>query len=161
MTDPRTPSRGGWKWPLIIVGLLTLNVGVCTVTIVAAVTSNADAEPDYYQRSLTFDADSATWPTAASLGWRISATSGDAAAHVAAFDGHGTPIRILATHAEWFHRARSAQRAAETIAATDEGHLSIPLNPAAPGVWELRLRLETSRGPCSWTGAVELPPPHR
>lgn len=48
------PGRG-LQWPAIIIGLLGLNVGVCAVTLTAALRSPAEIEPDYYDQALNWD----------------------------------------------------------------------------------------------------------
>lgn len=54
-TPAPTTNRRGLQWPALIIGMLVLNMGVCAVTIVAAVRTNPPVEPDYYQRALEWD----------------------------------------------------------------------------------------------------------
>lgn len=50
------PRPSGRKWPLLVVGLLSLNVCVCALTVAAATRSPAVVEPDYYKKALDWDA---------------------------------------------------------------------------------------------------------
>jgi len=56
-TDPprQHPRRAGMQWPALVVGMLVLNMGICAVTIVAAVRTNPAVVPDYYQKALDWD----------------------------------------------------------------------------------------------------------
>jgi predicted cobalt transporter CbtA len=49
----KTPS--GIQWPVMIVGLLGLNIVVCAITITAATTNPAIIEPDYYEKAVNWD----------------------------------------------------------------------------------------------------------
>lgn len=49
----KTPS--GAKWPVMIVGLLLLNVGVCAATVTLSLRNPAAVEPDYYTRGMNWD----------------------------------------------------------------------------------------------------------
>jgi hypothetical protein len=64
---PQTPS--GAKWPVIIIGLLLLNVTVCAVTVTLSLRNPAAVEPDYYNKAMNWDehraASTATASTAA------------------------------------------------------------------------------------------------
>ena len=50
------PAPGGAKWPVIIVGLLLLNVAVCAVTVTISLRNPASVEPDYYDKAMNCDA---------------------------------------------------------------------------------------------------------
>lgn len=49
----KAPS--GFQWPLMVVGLLGLNICICAVTITAATKTKPEVEPDYYRRALQWD----------------------------------------------------------------------------------------------------------
>lgn len=49
------PHLTGRHWPLIVVGLLLLNVAVVTTTVTLAVRNPAEVVPDYYNRALNWD----------------------------------------------------------------------------------------------------------
>lgn len=51
---PKHPS--GRQWPIIIIALLGLNIGVCVVTIAAATANPARIEPGYYDKAINWDA---------------------------------------------------------------------------------------------------------
>jgi len=51
----RPNRRAGMQWPALVVGMLVLNMGICAVTIVAAVRTNPAVVPDYYDKALRWD----------------------------------------------------------------------------------------------------------
>lgn len=55
MKQAERSPRGGAKWPMIIVSMLLLNIAVCAVTVIAALSSPADIEPNYYDRASRWD----------------------------------------------------------------------------------------------------------
>ena len=46
-------------WPILVVCLLLLNVGICAITLTLALRNPAEVTPNYYQRSLNWDAENA------------------------------------------------------------------------------------------------------
>ena len=52
-SDPKTPS--GRFWPLFVVGLLALNVGVCAMTVTASIRNPAQVESGYYEKAANWD----------------------------------------------------------------------------------------------------------
>ena len=54
--SPAASAPSGAKWPVIIVGLLLLNVAVCAVTVTLSLRNPADVEPDYYDKAMNWDA---------------------------------------------------------------------------------------------------------
>lgn len=53
--DPSARVDRGRRWPVFIVLLLGLNVGICAVTFVAALTHPVTIEPDYYDKAVRWD----------------------------------------------------------------------------------------------------------
>jgi len=54
-TPAAQPTSRGLKWPVLIIGLLALNIGVCLVTVIAATANPPIIEPDYYEKGLKWD----------------------------------------------------------------------------------------------------------
>lgn len=51
---PKPPTGRGW--PVLVVGLLGLNICVCFITITAATLNPARIEKDYYDKAINWDA---------------------------------------------------------------------------------------------------------
>ena len=54
-TNTTAPTPSGRKWPVMIVGLLLLNVAVCATTVTLSLRNPAAVEPDYYARGMSWD----------------------------------------------------------------------------------------------------------
>ncbi|MFG0306759.1 MAG: hypothetical protein ACF8Q5_11160 [Phycisphaerales bacterium JB040] len=55
MSDAHNAHDRALRWPLLVVGLLLLNMGICAVTIIAATTSPITVEDDYYDKAVRYD----------------------------------------------------------------------------------------------------------
>lgn len=55
MSDTAKPNDRALRWPMLVVGLLLLNMGICAVTIVAATSNPITVEDDYYDKAVRYD----------------------------------------------------------------------------------------------------------
>lgn len=131
----------GRAWPFLIVGLLGLNVLVCAITVVSALSSPYTIEPGYYEKAVAWDADRAAFPDPVTLGWRVSASARPGFVEVEIRDGEGSPVGARRVSGEWFHRASAGERATLSFTPMGEGRFVAPASSARAGQWELRLEI--------------------
>lgn len=167
----RSASRGksGRAWPIIILGLILLNVAVCTVTVVAAVMSSrtATTESNYYQKALEWDHTQAERRASEALGWSVhlEAIAPNAGhgrwllAEVA--DREGRPLSGARLSAEVFHRADPRGRVKVELTEVSEGvyRAFVPIDQH--GTWEVITRTVHDRAThVQSTALVVLPREH-
>ncbi len=141
--DSTKPIIPGGAWPVIIVGLLVLNVAVCAVTVVSALSGVTSIEPDYYEKALAWDAHKAEFADPESLGWTVEAGANAGTLEVSIRDRDGGPVAATAVSGVYFHQARSDARTKVVFASIGGGRFIAPADLARPGLWELRLEIDT------------------
>jgi hypothetical protein len=148
------PERG-LQWPMLVVGLLLLNVSVCAFTVVSAIRSPIHIESEYYAKAVDWDATRRDWPAADVHGWTIDtsvsrAGTGQSLVGVSLRDAEGAPVRGARVECTWFPvldpdaRERLLLEPATTEAAVglrlsggaDAWHLGV-LPDGASGRWKL------------------------
>lgn len=143
--------KRGWQWPAAVVGLLALNIGVCAVTVYAALSDKAAVvEKDYYTRALHWDDTMRQRDLNRSLGWnvsiRVEGTAEGTRAVLVLKDGAGKPIRTATLAVEAFHEAAPAEVFTLTFAPTDtDGVFSAPLPAARAGYWRFSTVVDALR----------------
>ena len=137
----RIPGRA---WPVIIVGLLTLNVGVCVVTVVSALSGDTGAEPDYYEKALAWDAYKAEFAEAEQLGWSIKTSAHHGMIDVSIRDRAGRPVEAVAVTGVIFHQAHADRRRGLEFDRVGDGRFMVQTDLARPGLWELRLEIKAA-----------------
>ncbi|MEM7629128.1 MAG: FixH family protein [Planctomycetota bacterium] len=135
-------GASGRHWPLVVVGLLGLNVSVCATTVYFATRDGPVAvEPDYYQRAMDWDARRAATPDVSARGWATDVESVDGTALVRLTDAQGDALIGASVVASGFHRAFSRDRHDLTFVEVEPGVYRVALPGAMLGFWELRLRV--------------------
>ncbi len=145
-STPR-PARRGARWPLMIVGLLGLNIVITAALILYA---NADSsyavEPEFYQKALAWDQTQAQMGANERLAWVVAADAAprqDAAGlrslRVLLRDRNARPIAGASVRAEMFHQARSSQRVRAELKDAGDGSYLASLPLSRPGKWEVRI----------------------
>lgn len=165
MTDAsgETPKPRGWIWPLVIVGLLGLNVLVVAITVIVAMGDpSVGIEPDYYQKALAWDSDREQRRDPAEDGLDVSIQL------LPAPDRHGdgqvvvslarsdAPVEGAQIEAEVFHFARSRERQTVTLAEHGPGVYAASASLRREGNWEIRLRLRTEGRGYQFTRQAEV-----
>lgn len=139
--------RGGARfWPLMVVGLLVGNVGICVFTIISATGDPGMAvEPDYYQKAMDWDERAAERRAAEKLGWIVHVGPGageNPGMVIRVFDASGEPITGASVHAAVFHRARSGDADQIDLAETAPGVYAGGQTLDRSGLWEVRMTIE-------------------
>ncbi|KAA0216685.1 MAG: hypothetical protein DYG94_08765 [Leptolyngbya sp. PLA3] len=165
MTDAcgGTPRPRGWIWPVVVIGLLGLNVLVVTVTVIVAGSDPSVAvEPDYYRKALAWDAGRAERRDPGEDGIDVSIQllpdpdRLNAGQVVVSLSREGTPIEHARIEAEVFHYARSGERQAVRLVEQGAGVYTGRASLRREGNWEVRLRLLTEERVYRFTRQAEL-----
>lgn len=139
---PATPSPRRNLWPMLVVGLLTMQVVLCGVAMTLA---GADAsfavEPDYHRKALHWDDEAAARAASAKLGWRVAVRLDGGHAVLALCDREGAPVSGATVAGEYFHHARAAaRREFRATEADGDYHADVRIDRA--GLWEFRVRAD-------------------
>ncbi len=144
-------------WPVIIVTLLLLHIGLCTAL---AIMANSDPtnviEPEYYSQAVHWDQrGGATWKptldvTADAAGRKLTLHLTDTAG--IAVDG--VTVTLIA-----FHHAHAADRFSALLTATGEhGVYSATMPLRRAGLWEFRITAKRGGEMLNATERFDLPP---
>lgn len=152
-----------WIWPVVIIGLLGLNMVVVAITVIAATSDPSVAvEPDYYQKALAWDSDRDERRDPSEDGIDLSIqllpnpdplSKGQV---VVALAKAGLPIERAQIEAVLFHFARSGERQAATLVEQGPGVYAAPAALRREGNWEIRLRMLTEGRGYQFTRQAEL-----
>jgi hypothetical protein len=141
-------ATSGRAWVLLVFALILLNIGVCAVTVMAAVMSSrtATTEADYYQKALDWDRVQAVRRASDALGWllhveAVAPNSGAGRWLIAeATDREGRPLSGARMNGEVFHRADPGSRALVEFDEVSAGLYRTFVPIERHGIWEVRLR---------------------
>jgi nitrogen fixation protein FixH len=103
------------KWPLLVVGLIALNMMIVAITVVKATGDESMAtEPGYYEKAMRFSAIAAERDASKALGWRatveVDASSSPAVLRMTLRDASGLPVQGCVVQAEAFANTRASKR---------------------------------------------------
>lgn len=146
---PRIPAK--IVWPAFVVGILSVSLVVCAITVVAATSDPSYAvESDYYEKAISWDESARLRAESEALGWmaEVAVTARERGARqlevrLSLRDGapaDGAAIRALA-----FHHARRGDAREIGLEPLGGGVYRGALGPGRAGLWQVRLRAE--RGP--------------
>lgn len=144
----RKPLIPGKAWPWVVVCMLAMNVGVCAITVTAALKNPAAraVEPNYYDRAVAWDDTKARFPTTQTLGWSVQAdlALGAPTITLRLLDRAGEPVegdvRVMA-----FHQGRSGERVEIDLESLGAGVYSGRIDVFHAGLWEVRGEIVTDR----------------
>lgn len=137
------PFIPGWGWPVIVVGLLALNIGVCAVTVVYAMSSTPSVEPGYYEKALSWDEQKAEFADPQALGWVVDAALTGGMIDISIHDAHGGPVVATAARGVCFHHAHADERIELEFIRVGDGRFMAQAGLARPGLWEVRVEIMT------------------
>ncbi len=148
---PTTPDnnahRGAWIWPAIVIGLLSLQVVICTVAFfVATADPSQVVVSNYHAKALAWDEQRAEQRAVAELGWQaaldISPEAdmlGDRTVRLTLKDAQGEPLTGATVSASTYHFARANQLIEADLAEAAPGEYVARMNMRKPGRWSLTL----------------------
>ena len=139
-----TKSRG-LIWPVIVVGLLLLQIGICAAAIIAATSDKSHAvESNYHAKALTWDEQQAMKKTLANLGWQFNfdiatkTINGQRLLTLKVLDKDNLPIGQLPITLEIFHHAKANQIYKAKLKHNPHTDIYSHLLPMKEsGIWEL------------------------
>lgn len=150
---PSQRRNSGRVWPMLIVGLILMNMGIVAITIYAATRDPSVAtEPDYYAKALNFNETIRQREINAQLGWSadcsITATERNTELSVDLRDRAGRPITGATVSAVAFASARSGQRQTLTLASSRDtpGVYAAPIRIERAGLWIVRVSVRHADG---------------
>lgn len=149
-------KAAGRKWAAVIIGLISMNVCIVTVTVVCATRDKSFAiEPDYYKKAVEWDRTARERDRGASLGWGVTlalapppAGSTEPLLRVTLKGPESAgslPLDGAQVHIEAFAQARSGERLTVYADGIGRGVYQVAAPVTRPGLWEVRLRIR--RGP--------------
>lgn len=138
--------RAQWLWPMIIVGLLLMNVTIVIVTVIlAAGDPSAAVEPDYYAKALAFDSTMKQREASAKLGWtaepslRTAADGRTPELVVRLNDRDHQALSGAAVTITAFPSVRSGERQSLSATAAQPGVYITPIRITRGGIWIIRI----------------------
>ncbi|MFI5246242.1 MAG: FixH family protein [Gemmatimonadales bacterium] len=147
-------KRSTW-WPVAIVAILTLTVGVnLWIYRVANDDQGIAIEPDYYRKAVAWDSTMEQARENRTLGWRVTpslaafTTRDGADLRVTLCDSTGAAISDATVKVVAFYNARAGETTDSTLIPRSGGYETrLPVHHG--GVWELRF--DVRRGPLHFT----------
>ena len=138
--------ESGKIWIVAVVGLLLLNISVCTVTVIAATSDPVAAavEPEYYQRAVDWDKTRAQWPALSKLGWSLQIRDlGEGVVAVEVIDAAtGMAPAGLQGRIEAKHAGATLETIEGELIADESGRLRWTPGEISPGQWSVKVWLE-------------------
>jgi len=155
----------GVVWPAFVVGILSVSLTVCAITVVAATSDPSYAvESEYYEKAVSWDESARLRAASDALGWTadVAVTAPEHGARalevtVRLRDGsgaEGAAVRALA-----FHHARRGDARELTLEPVGGGVYRGSLGPGRAGLWQVRLRVD--RGPDTFVLTSDVRTPDR
>lgn len=143
-TPPQPPSaspaqrpRGYYRWPIIIIALIALQLGLGAVTIYFATRDPSFAlVPNAYAKALDWDTQSQARRDSNALGWtselRVGEPDpmGERYLFLTIRDAAGQPIQSAALEAQAYHQARAA------------APLNLSFTPVTPGLYRAKAAMQ-------------------
>lgn len=144
------------RWPIFLGGLLTMPIIAYTILVYVATRPDAPRPiPDYYKRSLSWDADQALIEASRQLGWKVNLAIPKGAQYSV---GRSRPVDLTVTDSagqpvSGLVGRLVAIRPSDTRLNSDSALTELPHAPGhyrtlaqlgMPGIWELNL--DTRRG---------------
>lgn len=161
----RPPRRGGWIWPAIVIGLLSMQVGICGVSVYLATADRSFAiEPDYYRKAVAWDQTRAAQRAGATLGWRMRLTVepqcdefGRRLVELSLVDSAGAAVEGAQVEAIAFHHARANERQRIELPSQGGGRFAATAPLRRAGLWEFRVRAQRGSDILEETMLLDLP----
>ena len=156
-TLPRCATKGSRKhalaWGGIIVGLLLLQIVLCTAGAYCAVGGRGVAvESDYYNKALHWDDHLALEEKSRRLGWTTQldvgsaeTSRGERALMLNLHDRTGAPLNNADVEIAYFHHAHALDLRKATLRMIRPGFYSASVELEHRGIWEFRLTVKRGK----------------
>jgi nitrogen fixation protein FixH len=140
--------KPGAGWPIAIVALLGLNMGIVGVTIYFAASGRtSEVVPDYDTKALHWDDSVRRQAANRALGWTATPTltvagSGTSRLEVTLTDGAGAPIRNATVRVVAFHEADPGAKFELDMTALKDGRYEAALTTDRSGRWRVQIAVD-------------------
>lgn len=147
---PPTPDTGdthggAWKWPTIVIGLLSLQIVICMVAFfVATADPSQVVVNNYHTKALAWDEHRAEQRAGEALGWHTELDIaeqadmlGDRTVRLSMKDAEGQPLVGATISVRAYHFARANQPVQAEMTEAAPGEYIVSMNMRKPGRWEL------------------------
>lgn len=145
---PPTPSadeahRGAWIWPTAVIGLLSLQVVICTVAFFVATSDPSQVVvSNYHAKALAWDEHRAEQRAVEALGWQLALDIseeadmlGDRTVSLTLKNAEGEPLAGAIVSAKTYHFARANQLVQAEMTEATPGQYFARMNIRKPGRW--------------------------
>ncbi|HUO09455.1 MAG TPA: FixH family protein [Phycisphaerae bacterium] len=146
-TKPRTSGNPALFWGALIVGLLSMEIGLCAWGIYCATSgSQVVVEADYYNKALHWDDHLALMQASKELGWSTSlqipdvgGARGVVPVSFQIHDSGGEAIENAVVSIGYFHHAHPLDLRSATLKETGPGEYAADMSLNKRGIWEFRI----------------------
>lgn len=152
------------RWPLFIIGLLVLQVGLGIFFFMKATSDPSFAvEEDYYQKAVNWEGKQAQDRTNAELGWTLDPSAGPINDTLTTrlltaelSDRDNSPVTGATVRVETFHNIRAGEILRADLVETTQGLYEVDLPMLRPGLWEIRFTVEKDSDIFTHTARVHV-----
>lgn len=145
VASDKDAHRGAWVWPAIVIGLLSLQVVICTVAFfVATADPSQVVVSNYHAKALAWDEYRAEQRAVAVLGWQTGVEVspeadmlGDRTLRFSLNDAKGEPLTGARVSVITCHFARANQLIEADLTEAAPGQYVARINMRKPGRWSL------------------------
>jgi len=138
------------RWPLIIIGLLSVHV---TLMLTAAAIATRDRSfavlPNYYENAVNWDKTRAAMESSRALGWKLQINPaaridphGSRQVTILLSDSQGRPIPNAKLELTYYHHAHANESANVTLNETEPGLFMTNLPMPYEGLWQFKVKVE-------------------
>lgn len=152
------------RWPLFIIGLLVLQVGLGIFFFMKATSDPSFAvEEDYYQKAVNWEGKQAQDRTNAELGWTLTPIVGPIDESLTTRlltaelrDRDDIPLTGATVRVETFHNIRAGEILRAGLVETIPGLYETHLQMQRPGLWEIRFSVVRGTDTFTHTARVHV-----
>lgn len=141
-------KRGYWRWPIIIVAILTVHIGIMVTAMAITLRNPGESAviPNYYERETNYDSFKAAEVASARLGWAATAEQidhpdamGFAQVRFTLTDKAGKAIPNVHLAIHCFHWSHADQAADLTLRSTSPTDFTASLPQKYAGFWQFEV----------------------
>lgn len=164
--DSGDPPRGAWVWPAVVVGLLSLQVVICTAAYFVATSDPSQVVvSDYHSKALAWDEHRAEQRAAEALGWqheldiaREADMLGDRIVRLSLLDADGQALTDATVRVQAYHFARANQVVQADLKEVSPGMYVVQMNMRRPGRWAMTFDVTRGDDHCPITVQPQVGP---
>lgn len=140
------PNRRSF-WPFALVLAFCVHASIVFITMNFAARSPANAEPNFYEKSLDWNATAAALHTPERQGWTDAVACNDGVLTLSLHAADGSPVAGAAVNATVFHRAAPLDRTTLPMSEPSPGVYTAAMPSDRAGVWEFSFDVQAPDTP--------------